>query len=473
MSFYKNLLLQIPEVKSPEKKQDLKTRLLWTLGVLILYLFIASVPLFGIQGEIAQQLQRLELLFGAKIGTLLTLGIGPIVTASIMLQLFKGAGVLKFDLNTEDGKFLYHGTHKLLTFTFIIIQSYIFVNFGGISADPTIANSFAFVVTQLILGGLLIFYFDEIIKKWGFGSGVSLFIAAGIGAAVFVQLFSPFTASSEFFVGSEELPIGKIFLFFIYIIQNDFVSLFNLVLVPIAITLALLFIIVFFQAVNVQIPLSFGKVRGQSFKWPLNFFYAGVIPVIFVSAILANVSLIAGFVQPADPDSASALRIFLSENVFGQFDEAGNPISGLAFWLTPVFFLGAGTDLTSIYTYLHALVYMSLMIAGSTLFAYLWVQTAGMDPYSQAKQIINSGLQIPGFRKDVRIIERLLERYIGPLTIMGGIGVGVLASVADMFSALTQGTGILLLVMIVYQFYQQLAKESMEDFSLLRKLMRR
>ena len=472
MSLYKNVLLHIPEVKSPEKKQDLRTRLLWTFGVLVLYLFIASVPLFGIGDDIASQLQRLELLFGAKIGTLLTLGIGPIVTASIMLQLFKGAGLFKFDMNTEDGKFLYHGTHKVLTFLFIIIQSYVFVKFGGISADPTIANSFSFVVIQLILGGILIFYFDEIIKKWGFGSGVSLFIAAGIGAAVFIQLFSPFTGSGSFFMGSGELPIGKVFLLFIYLIQANFLLLSTDVLIPIGVTVALLFIIVFFQSVNVQIPLSFGKVRGQSFKWPLNFFYAGVIPVIFISAILANVSLIAGLMQPEDPAEASGFRNFLSQNVFGQYDEAGNAISGLAKWLTPVYFL-QGADLTSISTYFQAFIYTFLMVIGSTLFAYLWVQTAGMDPYSQAKQIVNSGLQIPGFRKDIRIIERLLERYIGPLTIMGGIGVGILAATADMFSALTQGTGILLLVMIVYQFYQQLAKESMEDFSLLRKLMRK
>lgn len=465
--------MHIPEVKSPEKKQDLKTRLLWTLGILVLFLFMSAVPLFGIQGEVAQQLQRLELLFGASIGTLMTLGIGPIVTASIMIQLFKGAGILNFDMNTEDGKFLYHGTHKILAFVFIILQAFIFVQLGGLNADPSIANSFSLVVLQLILGGLLIFYFDEIIKKWGFGSGVSIFIAAGIGATVFIQLFSPFTASSEFFVGSGENPIGKIFLFFIYIINTSWFQLINDVLIPIAVTILLLLIIVFFQAVNVQIPLSFGKVRGQSYKWPLNFFYAGVIPVIFISAILANVSLMSAAIEPSDPDEASALRNFLSESVFGQYDESGNPISGLALWLTPVNLFDPSTDLTSIYTYIQALIYTSLMVIGSTLFAYLWVQTAGMDPYSQAKQIVNSGLQIPGFRKDVRIIERLLERYIGPLTIMGGIGVGLLASFADLFSALTQGTGILLLVMIVFQLYQQLNKESMEDFTLLRKFMKK
>ncbi len=473
MSLYRSILMHIPEVKSPDKKRDLKTRLLWTLGILVLFLFLSAVPLFGIQGEVAQQLQRLELLFGASIGTLMTLGIGPIVTASIMLQLFKGAGILNFDMNTEDGKFLYHGTHKVIAFVFIILQAFIFVRLGGLTPDATIANSFLLVVIQLILGGMIIFYFDEVIKKWGFGSGVGLFIAAGIGGAVFVQLFSPFTASSEFFVGSGEDPIGKLFLFFIFIINTQWSQLLTDVLIPIVVTLGLLLIIVFFQAVNVQIPLSFGKVRGQSYKWPLNFFYAGVIPVIFISAILANVSLLAGVVQPENPDDASAFRNFMSENVFGQYDSSGVPLSGMALWLSPVNLFDPSTDLTSIYTYIQALTYTILMILGSTLFAYLWVQTAGMDPYSQAKQIVNSGLQIPGFRKDIRIIERLLERYIGPLTIMGGIGVGLLASFADLFSALTQGTGLLLLVMIVFQFYQQLNRESMEDFTLLRQFMKK
>jgi len=113
------------------------------------------------------------------------------------------------------------------------------------------------------------------------------------------------------------------------------------------------------------------------------------------------------------------------------------------------------------------------LIIGSTLFAYFWVQTAGLDSRSQAKQIINSGLQIPGFRKDERIIERILDRYILPLTIMGGVGVGLLASTANLLTALTSGTGILLMVMIIYQFYKQLAKESMDDFSLLRRFMRK
>ena len=112
------------------------------------------------------------------------------------------------------------------------------------------------------------------------------------------------------------------------------------------------------------------------------------------------------------------------------------------------------------------------MIAGSIVFSIFWVQTAGMDARSQAQQIMKSGLQIPGFRKDQRILERLLNRYIWPLTIMGGAAVGFLASFADLTGALSRGTGILLTVMIVYRLYEDIARQHMLDMHpMLRKFI--
>jgi len=78
---------------------------------------------------------------------------------------------------------------------------------------------------------------------------------------------------------------------------------------------------------------------------------------------------------------------------------------------------------------------------------------------------LSSGLSIPGFRRDKRILEKVLERYIVPLTILGGFTVGVLALVADLLGALSRGTGILLSVMIIYQFYEQIQKAHMEEMS--------
>ena len=86
-----------------------------------------------------------------------------------------------------------------------------------------------------------------------------------------------------------------------------------------------------------------------------------------------------------------------------------------------------------------------------------------LDEAGQAKNILASGLQIPGFRKDPRVLESILKRYVMPLTIMGGLAIGLLASVANLLGALTGGTSILLAVMIMYKLYEDIAKQHMED----------
>ena len=112
------------------------------------------------------------------------------------------------------------------------------------------------------------------------------------------------------------------------------------------------------------------------------------------------------------------------------------------------------------------------MVGGAVLFSVFWVQTSGQDAGSLAGQMMSSGLQIPGFRKDKRILERILSRYIMPLTVMGGIVVGFLAATADLMGALSRGTGILLTVMIIYKLYEDIAREHMYDLNpAVRKFM--
>ena len=107
--------------------------------------------------------------------------------------------------------------------------------------------------------------------------------------------------------------------------------------------------------------------------------------------------------------------------------------------------------------------YSLFMIGGAVMFSVFWVNTAGMDAGSVASQIESTGMQIPGFRRDIRIIERVLNRYIPALAILGGAAVGFLAAFADFTQALGTGTGILLAVMITYQLYEEIAMQHMED----------
>lgn len=435
-----NLLHNLPEVTPPrEKKVSFKIALKWTLIVLVAFFILSNIPLYGITESSLSRFEYLAILLGTSFGSIISLGIGPIVMSSIILQLLVGAQILNIDTSTDEGKKFFQGVQKLLTFAFIIFESIIYVIMGGIAAEAGLGW---FVILQLCIGGFLIFFMNELVEKWGFGSGVSLFIVGGIAWRLFAQLFQ--------FIGTDGgfSAIGKVLAFVASFISNDWTGA-MLALMPILFTVGLFFVVVFAQSLKVEIPLSYDRLRGYSVKWPLQFFYAGVIPVILVSALVANLQLFGGL-----------LENWLGHSTFlGSFVN-GQAVSGFAFWVssTPI----VETLITNSFRWeylLQSVIHVLFYSFFSVLFAYFWVTTSGQDAGSQAKKIMNSGLSIPGFRKDERILESILKRYVGPLTIMGGIAVGLLASIANLFGALVGGTAILLAIMIIYQFYQNIAQK--------------
>ena len=461
MGFFSTILDNLPEVTSPtQKKLPFKEKLKWTLIVLILFFILGMIPLFGLGTNALQQFEFLSIILGASFGSIISLGIGPIVTASIVLQLLNGSGIWKFDLNTHEGKKSFQGFQKILSIFFIILEGSIYVFMGGLSPNPALQGTPLYfqlellLVFQLFLGGVLIMFMDEIITKWGFGSGISLFIAAGVAQQIFVRAFS--------FLPNPQSPgsmSGAVPTLFTSIANGDPTTAL-LQISAIVATVLVFLVAVYVQAMKVEIPLSFGRVRGHGIRWPLNFLYTSNIPVILVAALLANIQLFGTLLQN------------WGHPILGTFSN-GQPTSGFALWT-------AGQNLISKFItgsivfadILHALVYMSFMILGAIIFSIFWVQSAGMDARSQAKQMMSSGLQIPGFRRDERVLERLLERYIMPLTVMGAITVGFLASIADLTGALSRGTGILLTVMIIYQLYESIAREHMMDMNpMMRKFM--
>ena len=216
-------------------------------------------------------------------------------------------------------------------------------------------------------------------------------------------------------------------------------------------TVAVFMISVYGQAMKIEIPLSFDRIRGHGMRWPLQFIYTSNIPVILVAALLANVQLFARLLEK------------WGYPILGTFS-GGQPASGIVLWLqAPNLLQGIITGSFVPKELAYAAVYMLFMVVGAVIFSIFWVQTAGMDANSQAKQILASGLQIPGFRRDERVLAHVIGRYIMPLTVMGAILVGVLASSADLMGALSRGTGILLAVMIIYRLYEDIAKQHMTD----------
>ncbi|MEN4016950.1 MAG: preprotein translocase subunit SecY [Methanobacterium sp.] len=433
----------LPQVRSPTYRMPFKEKLKWTGIILVLYFVLTQVTLYGLSPAAIDQFAQLRAVLAGEFGSIITLGIGPIVTASIILQLLVGGKIIKLDLSRHEDKATFQGTQKLLAIIFTLFQAVVLVLTGALAAIPGYE---LILITQITIGGILIIFLDEVVSKWGFGSGVGLFIVASVASEIIVGAFnfleSPVTPG---------VPAG-IVPKFIYLLTTgapDFT-----ILIPVLATIIVFLIVVYAESMRVEIPLSYGGVKGARGKYPLKFIYASAMPVILTSALLLNVQLFAALFQK------------FGFPILGTISQ-GQAISGIAYYLT------TPTSLSILLTDpVKVLIYAVVFIAANVLFAWLWVEISGIGPKQVSKQLHQMGMQIPGQRSSRGHFERILKRYIPAITILGGAFVGLLALGADLTGALGGGTGVLLTVGIVYRLYEEIAKEQMMDMHpMLRKFL--
>jgi preprotein translocase subunit SecY len=449
-----DLLANLPEVTKPLKKLSLKDKLIWTGVVLVLYFILSMLPLYGLNKNYVAQFETLSILLAASFGSIITLGIGPLVTGSIMLQLLTGAEVIKVDTKTPEGRKKYQGLQKIFSIFFIVFENGAYVLSGALPPAEAGLWNVMLLIIQLIIGGLILMLLDEVSSKWGIGSGISLFIAAGVSREIITKGLSPMIDPRT------QLPIGDLWKVIALIAQGNSSQIVFPVL-NIVSTIVIFVIAIYFSGIMINIPLSFGKVSGFGIKWPIKWFYTSNIPVILTAALLASLQFWALMMAHA---GMPILGTFEKVPVGGgQYSEQA--VAGLALYLNnpsiaQIFEFGLTQD-----KMISMIFYATFMILGSVFFAYLWLNVGKASPSDVADQILSSGLGIPGFRRDKRILEKVLARYIIPLAILGGLTVGILATLADVLGALSRGTGILLTVMIIYQFYESIQKTHMEEMS--------
>src|SRR3989344_176726 len=294
----RNILYNIPEVRRPaEKKLSFNVKLKWTLIILVAFFILANMTLYGLSFNALAQFGSIAVILGTDFGSVISLGIGPIVMASIILQLLVGSGILKIDTTTSEGKKFFQGIQKIGVLVFIIFESLVYVLMGGLQAQPGFAGM---VIFQLILGGLAIMFMDEVTSKWGFGSGVSIFIVAGVAWRIFNGLFQFIGANGENcladFTGTP--CAGNIFIILQSLI-NGAPKEALLSVATILVTALIFALVIWAQSLKVEVPLSYDRLRGYSMKWPLAFFYTSNIPVILTAALVANIQLFGSLVEGA------------------------------------------------------------------------------------------------------------------------------------------------------------------------------
>ncbi len=505
------LTSKLPAVKKAKGHVQFKYKLLWTIAVVLLYFALTNIYVYGLnRTQSIDVFASFRAIFAGAEGSLMDLGIGPIVTASIVMQLFAGAKIFNIDLQDSSDKAIYQGVQKLLVIIMIFVEA-IPQAFGYLVPDTALVNSLAaiapgyghflaqtIIVGQLFFGSYLVFLMDEVVSKYGIGSGISLFIAAGVSQQLVTGTINwlPSTLTSTMSLANP--PAGAIpkLLYIIthasssYLISTGIPQILFEPPNPIVAllgTLLIFFIVAYFQSSKIELPIAHERVRGARGRYPLQLLYASNIPVILATALLANVSMwtLLFWNSPvlshipllghnpllgAYPSAAQVTALNISQTT---------PTGGLAFylfspnglsdWLFPI--LQPGTAQSVLFGHtawqegVHVLVFLGFMIIASVIFAKFWIETTNMGPSSVAKQIMSSGMQIPGFRRDPKVIERVLKKYIPAITVFSGAVVGLLAAGANLIGTVgdTSGTGLLLAVGIVIQFYEAMGREQLME----------
>jgi len=478
------LLTRMPSVQRPEGHVPFKRKLAWTAGVLVLYFFLTNVTLYGLGGQGSDVLGRFRSILAGGQGTVLQLGIGPIVTASIVLQLLGGADLLGLDTqNNPRDQVLYQGLQKVLVVVMCVLTGLPMVFAGGfLPASQTVANQLGIglmgvkwlLFAQIFAGGILILYMDEVISKWGVGSGVGLFIVAGVSQKLVGGLLA--------LPGIGSARVGYIPTWIMIAIgQRDIGSLFGagfqqvffsqqFGLLPLITTGLIFVIVVYAESVRVEIPLSNARVKGARGRFPVKLIYASVLPMIFVRAIQANIQFL-GRILNAQLGSGMPAWLGVYAN--------NRPAGGLLYYLAPIqapqqwmWWLGSVTQ-PAWKVLTRVGIDLTFMIIGGAIFAVFWVETADMGPEATAQQIHGSGMQIPGFRQNPGVIEKVLERYIPQVTVLGGALVGLLAVLANMLGTIggVGGTSLLLTVSITYKLYEEIAEEQLMEMHPMMRTM--
>ncbi|KAL1215664.1 Protein transport protein Sec61 subunit alpha [Cardamine amara subsp. amara] len=443
----------MPEVNGGGKKVPLRKKVIYTVITLFVFLVCSQLPLYGIHSTTGSDpLYWMRAILASSRGTVMELGIGPIVTSGLVMQLLTGSKIIQV-VDKED-RALLNAAQKLLGILITIGQAVTYVLSGmyGPVAMLGVGNAIL-IVLQLVFAGIMVLCLDELLQKgYGLGSGISLFIATNLCENVIWKAFSPVVINNNGRFGPE--------------FEGAFVSLFHKLITMSSIrqsffrqnlpnvtnllaTVLIFLIVIYFQGFRVVLPVRSKNSRGgQGSNYPIKLFYTSNMPIILLSALVSNLYFISQLLYKNFSGN------FLV-NLIGQWRES-IPVSGLAYLIT------APSSLTDMVAYpCHALFYIVFMLSACAFFSKTWIQISGSSAKDVAKQLKEQQLVMPGHRESS--LHKELNRYIATSAAFGGMCIGALTVLADLIGAIGSGTGILLAASTIYQCFETYDKEKSNE----------
>lgn len=462
LNLVKPFMPVLPEVSAPERKVPFKEKVLWTAITLFIYLVCCQIPLYGItSSESSDPFYWLRVILASNRGTLMELGISPIVTSGMVIQLLAGAKIIEVDQSDKDDRALFNGAQKLLGMIITVGQATAYVLSGmyGNPSDLGIGNSIL-IITQLFFAGIIVLILDELLQKgYGLGSGISLFITTNVCENIVWKAFSPTTINTG---RGTEFEGAIIALFHLLITRGDKARALkeafyrqNLPNITNLLATALVIVVViYFQGFRVDLPVKYQRQRGTVGSYPIKLFYTSNIPIILQTALVSNFYFFSQMLSKRFPEN------FLI-SLIGQWQESqyGNgqsyPVSGLAYYISPP---GSWAEIFG--DPIRTLFYIAFVLTTCALFSRTWPEVSGTSARDVAKQLRDQQMVMRGHRDSS--LEKELQRYIPTAATFGGLCIGLLSVGADFLGAIGSGTGILLAVTNIYQYFEIFVKEQQE-----------
>eukprot|EP01036_Dinobryon_divergens_P022857 gene22857-31156_t len=454
----KPVMCILPEVASPDRKIPFREKALWTVVTLFIFLVCCQIPLYGIAAsKSSDPFYWMRVILASNRGTLMELGISPIITSGLVMQLLAGARIIEVNQSLKEDRALFAGAQKLFGILITIGEAIAYVVSGMYGDLNTLgAGNAILIILQLFTAGMVVIILDELLQKgYGLGSGISLFIATNICESIIWKAFSPTTINTGRGTEFEGALIALIHLMITRqnkvralkeaFYRSNLPNLTNLIA-----TVLIFLIVIYFQGWRVDLPIKYAKFRGQQGKYPIKLFYTSNMPIILQTALVSNLYFLSQLLY--NRYSGNILVRLLG--VWKELKEnPGNsvPVSGLAYYISPPQTLA---DLA--HDPLHAVLYLIFILSSCALFSKTWIEVSGSSPKDVAKQLRDQQLILKGHRNNSIVHE--LNRYIPAAAAFGGICIGLLTVLADFLGAIGSGTGILLAVTIIYQYYEMFEK---------------
>ena len=459
----KPVLQLMPTVPKPGREIDIMKRLTYTAAALALYLLCTLTPLYGVK-KIAHQdpMYHLRLLTASSKFTLMELGISPIVSSGMILQLLSGFGIINRDQSNPESVALFDAAQKLAGLGMTAFQALtaIFSGQYGSREEVGLVGGIC-IFLQLMVAAVVVILLDELLQNgYGIGSGISLVIATNICEQIMWRLFS----FQSFRYGRGNEYEGAIIAFFhLLITRKDKLraikeAMFRSHLPNLSnvfSTVLIFFAVILFEHIKIEISLMNTVNRQDVPPYNIKLFYTSNTPIIVQSTIISQLCSFSRIICQHWPEAfiTKILGVWRSPEQ-GLGDEYAVPISGLAYYLQ------APTSIKhTLNDPIHTIIYLAIILSTAGIIAYYYINVGGQSAADVAKSLISQRLTIKGHRPDKVLLEKKFNQYIPYCAALGGIITGLLSFVADFVGAFGSGTGIILAVSIIYQFAEELGKE--------------